>query len=178
MTPAPRAVAALLRAVNVGGTGILPMKELSALCTTLGFAKVRTYIQSGNVVFETALSEEAIQASLEDALASHMGRKVDVFVRDADELRRILDANPFRDAPGSRVIVLFCAAAVPESVVRDAVAPDGEELALGHRELYIHYPNGMGRSKLKLPTRGLVGTARNANTVAKLVALTSTTTSA
>jgi uncharacterized protein (DUF1697 family) len=166
-------VVALLRAVNVGGTSILPMKQLSALCADLGFDKVRTYIQSGNVVFESARPEDAIRASLEGALEKHMGKKVDVFVRGADELRRILEANPFPDASGSQVIVLFCDSAVPESVVRDAVAPDGEQLVLGRRELYIHYPNGMGRSRLKMPTKGIVGTARNLNTVAKLVAMTS-----
>ncbi|HUZ65645.1 MAG TPA: DUF1697 domain-containing protein, partial [Acetobacteraceae bacterium] len=77
---------ALLRAINVGGTGMLPMKALAALCADLGFGKVRTYIQSGNVVFESSLSEDGVQAGLEQALAEKMGKRIDVVVRTAREL--------------------------------------------------------------------------------------------
>jgi uncharacterized protein (DUF1697 family) len=74
---------ALLRAINVGGTGMLPMKELSTLCSDLGLKKVCTYIQSGNVIFESALAEKAVKAKLEEALAKRMGKKVDVAVRSS-----------------------------------------------------------------------------------------------
>ncbi len=87
------AFVALLRAVNVGGTGKLAMKDLCGLCTTIGFADVQTYIQSGNVVFKSALTAEKVRAALERALADHMGKPVDVIVRDAAELRRVLDAQ-------------------------------------------------------------------------------------
>ena len=105
---------ALLRAVNVGGTGKLAMKELCALCEELGFARPRTYIQSGNVV-------------------------------------------------------LFGRAAPPKALA-DVVAPGREEIRPGRREVYVHYPDGMGRSRLKLPAVGPV-TARNMQTVARLVAM-------
>jgi uncharacterized protein (DUF1697 family) len=161
---------ALLRAVNVGGTGMLPMKELSTLCSDLGFKNVRTYIQSGNVVFETALLEKAVKAKLEDALAKRMGKKVDVAVRTPPELQAILKENPFSSSPPAKVAVFFLPTQAPETVLENVVAPGGEEVRLGKREIYVYYPDGMGRSKLKVPFAGQA-TARNINTVTKLVAM-------
>ena len=163
---------ALLRAVNVGGTGMLPMKELSALCIKLGFKKVRTYIQSGNVVLESSLPEENVRAGLERVLTKRMGKKVDVMVRSASELRSILEANPFADAEPAKVAVVFLSHPAPKGMLDNLAAPGGEEVRLANREIYIHYPNGMGRSKLKLPSTCGAATARNINTVTKLVALT------
>ncbi len=99
---------ALLRAINVGGTGKLPMKELSAMCWDLGFQDVRTYIQSGNVVFESALPERTVRTELERVLSKRMGKKIDVFVRTASELSSILKANPFPEAEPAKVAVFFC----------------------------------------------------------------------
>jgi uncharacterized protein (DUF1697 family) len=162
---------ALLRAINVSGTGMLPMKELSAICIDLGFKKVRTYIQSGNVIFESALPEENVRAGLEQVLTIRMGKKVDVMVRSASEVRSILEANPFPDAPPAKVAVLFLSHPAPKGILDNLAAPGGEEVRLGNREIYIHYPNGMGRSKLKLPPACGAATARNINTVTKLVAM-------
>jgi uncharacterized protein (DUF1697 family) len=162
---------ALLRAINVGGTGMLPMKELAEMCTDLGFEKVRTYIQSGNVVFESALSEKCVRAKLEQVLAARMGKKIDVLVRTAPELRSILNANPFPDAQPARVAVVFMSNPMANGLVDTLVGPGGEEVRRGKREIYIHYPNGMGQSKLKLPPIDGGSTARNINTVAKLVAM-------
>ena len=86
---------ALLRAVNVGGAGKLAMSDLRGLCEAAGFTRPRTYIASGNVVFESALPEREVKALLEGALATHAGRAVGVLVRSGDELRAVLDANPF-----------------------------------------------------------------------------------
>ena len=163
---------ALLRAINVGGTGMLPMKELSALCTELGLAKVRTYIQSGNVVFESRLSEEKVRAALEKALAERMRKTIDVMVRTAAELRSVLEANPFPDAQPAKVAVVFRSGPAPKGLLENLVIPGGEEVRLGKREIYIHYPDGMGRSKLRLSSAVGVVTVRNINTVAKLVAMT------
>jgi uncharacterized protein (DUF1697 family) len=165
------ALVALLRAVNVGGTGMLPMADLAALCTGLGFADVRTYIQSGNVVFRTALAPEKARAALAKALSTHMGRPVDVMVRDAAALRRTLAANPFPDAEPAKVVVLFCAEPVPKGLVDGLRGPDGEVVVAARDEVYIHYVQGQGRTKLKLPKALGVGTARNVNTVAKLAAM-------
>jgi uncharacterized protein (DUF1697 family) len=98
---------ALLRAINVGGTGTLSMKELSAWCTNLGLDKVRTYIQSGNIVFESKLSEDAVRNKLEQTLAKNIGKRVDVVVRTASDLRSVLEANPFPDAQPEKIAVVF-----------------------------------------------------------------------
>lgn len=159
---------ALLRAVNVGGTGKLSMKDLSTLCTgRLGLQNVRTYIQSGNVVFESGLAEDAIRTRLEKALTEQLGKPAHVVVRTAAEMRSVLKANPFPKAEPARVGVYFLTERVDKRLVEDVVAPGGEQVRAGKREIYIHFPDGMGRSKLKLP--GGMGTMRNVNTVAKLV---------
>lgn len=163
---------ALLRAINVGGTGLLPMKELAGLCAGIGVENVRTYIQSGNVVFETALSESRIQTKLEQALTTRMGKKIDVVVRSASELRSILKANPFPDAMPAKVAVVFLSRPAHKDLLHQIATPGGEEVRLGKREIYIYYPNGMGKSKLKLPSALGPATARNINTVGKLVAMT------
>ncbi len=141
------------------------------MCTDLGFGKVRTYIQSGNVVFESRLSEKSVRAKLEEVLTKRLGKKADVLVRTPAELRSILEANPFPKAHPSRVSVVFLSNPVPKDLLDTVVAPGGEEVRLGHREVYIHYPEGMGRSKLKLRFPGDAGTARNINTITKLVAM-------
>jgi uncharacterized protein (DUF1697 family) len=161
------AFVALLRAVNVGGTGKVPMTALRALCEQAGCTAVTTYIQSGNVVFTSKLAEPKVKAKLERALAAHMGKPVPVLVRSAAEMDECLARNPFHEHPGNRVIVFFLDDAPPRNALSALVAPDGEEAALGRREIYVHYPNGQGRSKLKLPAIAL-GTGRNMNTVAKL----------
>ena len=168
----PTVFVALLRAVNVGGTGKLPMKDLCDLCTAIGFADVKTYIQSGNVVFKSALPADKVRAALERALAKQMGKPVDVIVRDAVDLRRVLDANPFRKEDPAKVIVLFCATPPSKDIAKHAVTPGGEQIVAGRHEVYIYYPEGMGRSKLKLPKATGIATARNVNTVARLVAMT------
>jgi uncharacterized protein (DUF1697 family) len=162
---------ALLRGVNVGGNCMLAMADLAALCTKLGFADVRTYIQSGNVVFRTALAPDRARAALAQALAVHMGRPIDVMVRDADAMRRVLARNPFPGAEPAKVAVLFCAEPVPKGLLDGLTGPDGEVVVAGGLEVYVHYVQGMGRSKLKLPKALGVCTVRNVNTVAKLVAM-------
>ena len=85
---------ALLRAVNVGGTGKLPMTELKAMCEACGFQKVKTYIASGNVVFLTDHSEAKVKKALEEKLEAYAGKPVGVMVRGAKELEQILEGNP------------------------------------------------------------------------------------
>ena len=160
---------ALLRGINVTGYGILAMKDLAVLCSGLGFASVRTYIQSGNVVFRSMLSEQSVRARLEHALASLMGKKVAVMVRTADELARVLKANPFAEFDCARVGVHFLQEAPATDFLEHVVAPGGEQVRLGAREVYVYFPDGMGATKLKLPLKGDVVTVRNINTVRKLV---------
>lgn len=164
---------ALLRAINVGGTGRLPMKDLAALCTDLGFAEARTYIQSGNVVFESRKAEEAVCKALEAALTAALGKPADVVVRTAAEMAAVLTANPFAKAPPAKVGVAFLNGHLPKAALKEVVIPGQEEVALGRREAYIHFPDGMGRSKLKLPKAWGPATVRNVNTVARLAAMAS-----
>ena len=159
---------ALLRAVNVGGTGKLAMRDLAALCTRAGLADVQTYIQTGNVVFRTILSTDDAQEKLEKALARHMGAPVDVMVRTAAEMRAVVDDNPFPGVMGSHLYVFFCAKAVDPAPFTALRGPNDERAVPRGREVYIHYPIGMGASQLKLPKFPVPVTARNMNTVTKL----------
>jgi uncharacterized protein (DUF1697 family) len=160
---------ALLRAVNVGGTGKLPMKQFAALCGGCGFDNVRTYIQSGNVVFESRRTEKAVHDALAKALTKRMGKPADLVVRTAAEMRAILKANPFPDKEGAKVAVAFLSGATPRRALDDLVATGDEDVRPGKRAIYVYYPNGMGRSKLKLPKELGVVTVRNINTVGNLV---------
>ncbi len=158
---------ALLRAVNVGGTGKLAMTDLKAICEQLKFEQVRTYIASGNVIFRSHLAEAKIVTVLEKALEKHMGKPVGVLVRTSAELEAIVADNPFPDAPGNRVVALFLPAPPQHSDVVAASARKDELLALGRREIYVYYGSGMADSKLKIAVAAY-GTARNVNTIKKL----------
>ena len=147
------------------------MQRLQALCAAAGLRDVRTYIQSGNVVFGSDLPEQAVVAVLEQALRQELGRPVGTLLRTAAELRAVLDANPFQDAEPAQVGVTFLAEPAPDALLAGVKPPGREQLRLGRREVYVHYPDGMGRSKLKLPSLAASGTVRNLNTVAKLVAM-------
>jgi uncharacterized protein (DUF1697 family) len=162
--------AALLRAVNVGGTSKLAMSDLCKLCEKAGFDRVKTYIQSGNVVFKSPLPEPKVKAKLEKALAAETGKSTAALVRTAAELRAALRHNPFRDAAPNRVIVLFLDEAPPPKALDGLKIPGREKVELAGREIFIHYPDGMGRSKLAVPF-AKTGTGRNLNTVEKLATM-------
>src|ERR1700733_14885145 len=98
---------ALLRAVNVGGTGKLPMSDLRVICEELGFGAVRTFIASGNVVFTSRKSEAAIKAALEKRLQTYAGKPVGVLVRSAAEMAQVLSDNPFQKAAPNRTMAVF-----------------------------------------------------------------------
>lgn len=158
---------ALLRAVNVGGTGKLPMVELRALCATAGFHEVRTYIASGNVVLRSAWPEQKVKAALEDVLAQYAGKQVGVMVRSALEMADVIAANPFPHASPNRCIVVFLDQAPTADTLERVSHQRGEEIELGNREIYVHYGAGMADSKLVVHA-ARTGTGRNLNTVHKL----------
>ena len=160
----------LLRAVNVGGTGILKMDRLRRVCADQGFENVATYIQSGNVVFRSRLGEAAIKAKLERTLAQVVGKPVGVIVRAASDLAAALKRNPFLDVPPQRVLMFFLDEAPPAKALDGVVIPGREEVELRGRELFIHFPDGQGQSRLKIPF-AKTGTGRNLNTVQKLVTM-------
>ena len=161
---------ALLRAVNVGGTGTLAMSDLRELCEQAGFRNVATYIQSGNVVFTSSLTAGKAKQTLEAALHKKMGRPVGVLLRTPQEIDAIIKRNPFTHAAPNRLLVLFLDSAVPKNALASLVIPGREEVEASGREVFIHYPDGMGRSRLKIPFADRA-TGRNLNTLRKLLEL-------
>jgi len=166
---------ALIRGINVGGHKKLKMADVKVMCEQLGLADVRTHLQSGNVVFRTSKTDRAKLAS---ELEKAFGVDARVILRNAAELRKAVEANPMPAAAEngpSHFIVMFLAEKPPAKAMqslRDAYSGP-EEMQLHGAELYIHYGDDMGRSKLTnaLIERklGVAGTSRNWNTVAKLL---------
>jgi uncharacterized protein (DUF1697 family) len=149
---------ALLRAVNVGGTGNLPMADLNSMCNDAGFSRVQTYIASGNVVFESEAAPSRVKAELEARLLAYAGKSVGVVVRTASEMVAVLRANPFPDADPKYTYAIFLDERPPSDALDHAVGQSVEKMVLGDREIFVHYGNGMGRSKLRIPAARM-GTA-------------------
>ncbi len=163
---------ALLRAVNVGGTGKLAMSDLKAICEAAGFQAVRTYIASGNVIFKTTWNEEEAKAVLQARLEAFAAKPIGVVMRSAAEMAEVLARNPFADSPGNRVMAIFLDQVTTAATLDGVTGRAADEaLQLGYREIYVRYGAGMAESKLRIPA-AKTGTARNMNTVAKLAALT------
>ncbi len=158
---------ALLRAVNITGNNKIVMSELKCLCESAGFSKARTYINSGNVVFESNLSESSVKAKLERCVADHVGKPIDVMVRTGQEMAAVLAASPFKSAEPNRTLAIFLDEPPPKDTLKTVTGKRKEQIALGAREIYVNYKDGIGESKLKIPAAKR-GTARNMNTIAKL----------
>jgi uncharacterized protein (DUF1697 family) len=161
---------ALLRAVNVGGTGKLPMTELQAMCQRIGCENVRTYIASGNVVFQSKKTAAAVKKALEKELAAYAGKPVGVVMRSPEEMKQVLADNPFPNAAKNHTVAIFLDGKTSADMLTAIRGQDKEEVALGVREIYVSYGDTMGKSKLKIPA-AKDGTARNMNTIAKLAAM-------
>ena len=161
------AYVALLRAVNVGGTGKLPMTELKRMAEACGFLAVRTYIASGNLVFEADSTEAQIKAALEAALQAYAGKPVGVLVRTGREMTEVLSGNPWPEGAGNRTVAIFLDAPPAPSALEGVTGRVNEQLALLGREIYVRYVDGQADTRLKIPAAA-AGTARNMNTVAKL----------
>lgn len=157
---------ALLRGINLGKRQ-LRMEDLRRIAGDLGLASPRTLIASGNLLFASDSSEQALKARLEAALEAHMGAPVPVMIRTASEMGAVAAANPFSDQPGNKVVAIFLDEAPPGDAAAGARHVANERIAPGLRELYVHYPDGQGPSKLAIPAAA-AGTARNMNTVRKL----------
>jgi uncharacterized protein (DUF1697 family) len=143
------------------------MTDLKTLCEDLGFKSVRTWIASGNVVLQSRKSESAVKSILEAALSRRMGRPVGVLVRTAPEIAAVLAANPFPASHNSHVMAIFLDTPPAVGCLTALKNHTKEELRLGLREIYVHYPDGQGQSRLIIPALKH-GTARNMNTIAKL----------
>ena len=146
------------------------MEDLREIAGSLGLQDPRTYIASGNLLFRSSKREATLKRMLESAIAAHMSASVGVMIRTSDELAEATKTNPFASHPANRVVAIFLDAAPPTDALEQARNVADEQMASGRREIYILYPSGQGRSKLRIPAAA-AGTARNMNTVAKLAQL-------
>jgi uncharacterized protein (DUF1697 family) len=184
---------ALLRGINVGGRNKVPMADLREVVTSLGHTGVSTYIQSGNVLFSTADTDNAkLAAALESAIEDRFGIWSSVVVLTRDELAQVLAANPYPDEPNPRMVhVVFLSTEPPRDLLMRISAAESAVAAKGSRDtvqaagqaLFLHTPDGFGRSELaqavfkiitppaKNKKHGLAATARNLATAAKLLSL-------
>ncbi|WP_035383449.1 DUF1697 domain-containing protein [Ferriphaselus sp. R-1] len=165
---------ALFRGINVGGNHLLPMKELVVVLEGLGLQSVRTYIQSGNAVFHsTAAAPTQLAAQISAAIHASHGFDPQVFLLDADGLSAIIASNPFPEAEGNALHFNFCdeLPPAPDLAGMERLKAADERYALKGKVLYLHAPQGIGRSKLTAKLERLLGvpiTTRNWNTVRKL----------
>jgi uncharacterized protein (DUF1697 family) len=173
------AIVSMLRGINVGGHRIIKMDALRALYESLGLRNPKTYVQSGNVVFEAKERNlPALARKIEDAIEQAYGFRPDVILRSAAELGAVVAANPFakrEDIHPSKLLVMFLANH-PTAEARanlSKIKTDPEELVVGVQEVYIYFPNGMGQSKLPMAliekTVKVPATGRNWNSVNKLL---------
>jgi len=177
--PATNIFVALLRGINVGGRNIVPMAELRGLLASLGYDDVVTYIQSGNVVFKASGSDDHVAAQMEHAIAGAFDAKPSVLIRMPKELQQIAEQNPYlaRGADTSKLHVVFLNRA-PAKGAEAKLDPDRsppDELTVQGQEIFLHLPNGAGRTKLTLDylerVLGVRGTQRNWKTLLKLIEL-------
>jgi len=172
----------LFRAINVGGNNQVRMEALRELHEKLGFGKVTTLLQTGNVVFESdEIDPKLLVELISNEFEKRFGFHSEVIIRTPAELQEIFKGNPFHESPEkeSKFLVVMFLSAAPELEAYEALLAGytgPEEIRLAERELYIYYSEGQGRSKLtnvyiekKLK---VMGTARNWNTVTKLLEMT------
>jgi uncharacterized protein (DUF1697 family) len=171
---------ALLRGINVGGKALVPMAELKSLFASMGFDDVTTYIQSGNVVFGSSSGDaQSLAPAIEERIAQTFDLRPTVLIRTPKKLTEIAGSNPFlaSGSDPSKLHVVFLsgppAAAAIEELDPTRSPPD--EFSVRGREIYLHLPNGMGRTKLTIDyfekRLGVRATARNWKTLTKLIEL-------
>jgi uncharacterized protein (DUF1697 family) len=171
---------ALLRGVNVGGNNRVPMAQLREMLQELGYEEVRTHLQSGNAVYAAPGTppEQAAQ-EIEGQLARHLGLGVRVLVRTAEQLARVVSANPLTEAVAepSRLLVTFLSAAPDAERLRelDPASFEPDLFGVGEREIYVWCPEGVRAITLSYAfwekRFGVTATARNWNTVTRLSAM-------
>ena len=164
------AYVALVRAVNVSGTGKLPKEDLKAMGEACGFEGCLTFINSGNLLFSSELGEAEVQQRIGQRIDEYFGRHVEVFVRSGAEMAEAAARNRFADDKPSRVMAHFISEEPDPAMLEDARDVAGERMALGPRLIYVSYGEGIGKTKLKLPAVRK-GTARNMNSVKKIAEL-------
>lgn len=172
-----KTIIALLRGINVGGRHKLPMRELKALLEGMDLVNVQTYIQSGNVVFQTGRTDRlALAQAISTAIGEKYGFTPQVFMLDMEALQAAMAANPFPEGEAEpKSLHLFFLDAVPENPnlsALEAFRAESERYQLIDKVFYLHAPEGIGRSKLAENVgKGwdVMMTARNWRTVTKIM---------
>jgi uncharacterized protein (DUF1697 family) len=170
---------ALLRGVNVGSRSAISMRELRSLLSSIGLEDVRTYIQSGNVVFRATGGTDELAGRIEREISGAFDVSPAVILRTPVELEAVGSRNPYlpsgADVSKLHVVFLDQSPAASRVTELDPTRSRPDEFTLDGRELFLHLPNGAGRSKLSLDYFERVldvrGTQRNWNTVLKLIEL-------
>ncbi len=167
---------ALFRGINVGGKNILPMKDLVALLESLGLQDIKTYIQSGNVISRSKTADTAqLSRRIGAAIKQSHGFEPQVLLLDAAALEKIIIENPYPEAeavPNTLHVNFLAAIPIkPDLKALEKIRTESERFHLTGDVLYLHAPDGIGRSKLAANLERLLGvtmTSRNWNTVRKL----------
>jgi uncharacterized protein (DUF1697 family) len=170
---------ALFRGINVGGTNVLPMKDLVALLENIGSQNVKTYIQSGNAVFQSEEENSSLLSNkIRATIKKSHGFEPQVLLLEPEDVERAIESNPFPEAESEpkTLHVQFLASMPknPDLGALDSIKSDRERFALRDRFFYLHAPDGIGRSKLAANTEKLLGvaiTARNWRTVRKVMTM-------
>jgi uncharacterized protein (DUF1697 family) len=164
----------LLRGINVGASGRLPMDSLRSILTSAGCTKVETYIQSGNCVFTSALPKSTIISNVGGGIEKKHGFRPDMFLLTRGDLQEMVDANPFSkqgDANPAKMTLFFHDGSVQDEKSIQSNLSDGEIFHLSSNVLYFYASEGIGKSKLAKKITKFIGTntARNLNTCRKLL---------
>lgn len=168
---------ALLRGINVGGHNKIKMAELRELLSSLGFQHVQTYLQSGNVVFETDISaKEALENRLSKSIDSKFGFEPKILLLTFDEITQAVESNPFNEASSTPKSLHFGFLKQPpdnpDIEKLNKLQKDSERFELTNKVFYLHTPDGVGRSKLAAGSEKALGvpmTDRNFRTVRKII---------
>ena len=167
---------AFLRGVNLGPNNKISMPALRAMAEDLGYTEVATYINSGNLIISSPKKSSTVEQEIADAIKKTFGRPIDLTVRTPAQLKKILADNPYPDGNPSQVTVAFLTKAPPKDANDKvaAVAKDYEPFTFASQEVYVHYSQGIGRSKLAEKFSDIIGvssTVRNVRTVEKVLAM-------
>ena len=164
---------AFLRGINVGGHRKVPMAELRTICARVtADAGARSYIASGNLVFQTALPVRDLAQGLKTAIVDHFGFDVSIVIIPEPDMRRILANGPFKDAPGNQVHAFFCLdTPIIDHARIDRLKRATDQLVCVERTVWVFTPQGVATSKLMAGMDTCIGgaTGRNLNTVRKVV---------
>jgi uncharacterized protein (DUF1697 family) len=173
----------MLRGINVGGQKIVKMEKLRCSFEALGFSRIRTYVQSGNVIFETSKgSSNSLSERIEEKILGDFGFSVPVVLRPLDGMRKIVSDNPFLREKGidpSKLHVTFLSKLPVDAGLGklDALNATPNQFRIKGREIYLYCPNGYGRTKLSNLTfeklLAVHATTRNWRTVKTLVEMSS-----